>query len=42
MAEERAMFDAVVHGLPVEQALEQYMQARMKEVADSGGEIELF
>jgi hypothetical protein len=42
MAEERAMFDAVVHGLPVEQALEQYMQARMKEVVDSGGEIELF
>lgn len=42
MAEERAMFDAVVHGMPVAQALEQYMQARMKEVADSGGEIELF
>jgi hypothetical protein len=42
MAEERAMFDAVVHGMSVEQALEQYMQLRMKEVAESGGEIELF
>lgn len=42
MAEETAMFDAVVHGMPVDQALEQYMQVRMKEVADSGGEIELF
>lgn len=42
MTEERAMFDAVVHGMPVEQALEHYMQVRMKEVADSGGEIELF
>ncbi len=42
MVEERAMFDAVVQGMPVEQALEQYMQVRMKEVADSGGEIELF
>lgn len=42
MTEERAMFDAVIHGMPVEQALEHYMQVRMKEVADSGGEIELF
>jgi hypothetical protein len=42
MAEERAMFDAVVHGMSVEQALEQYMQRRMKEVEESGGEIELF
>jgi hypothetical protein len=42
MAEERAMFDAVLHGMPVEQALEQYMDARMKEVEESGGEIELF
>jgi hypothetical protein len=42
MAEERAMFDAVLHGMPVERALEQYMQLRMKEVRESGGEIELF
>ncbi|MDD5248025.1 MAG: hypothetical protein PHY45_03515 [Rhodocyclaceae bacterium] len=42
MVEERAMFDAVVHGMPVEQALDEYMQVRMKEVEDSGGEIELF
>jgi len=42
MTEERAMFDAVIHGMSVEEALEHYMQVRMKEVADSGGEIELF
>ncbi len=34
------MFDAVIHGMPVEDALEHYMQVRMKEVEDSGGEIE--
>jgi len=42
MTEERAMFDAVMHGMPVEQALEHYMHVRMKEVEDSGGEVELF
>ena len=42
MTEERAMFDAVLQGMPVPQAIEHYMQVRMKEVADSGGEIELF
>ena len=42
MVEEREMFDAVLHGMPVDQAIEQYMQARMKEVTNSGGEIELF
>ncbi len=42
MTEERAMFDAVIHGMPVEQALEHYMEVRMKEVEESGGEIELF
>ncbi|MDO8931945.1 MAG: hypothetical protein Q7U97_06090 [Rhodocyclaceae bacterium] len=42
MTEERAMFDAVIHGMSVEDALEHYMQVRMKEVEDSGGEIELF
>ncbi len=42
MTEERAMFDAVIHGMSVEEALEHYMQVRMKEVEDSGGEVELF
>ncbi|MGE5467175.1 MAG: hypothetical protein ACM3Y9_07115 [Ignavibacteria bacterium] len=42
MAEERAMFDAVMRGVPVEQALEHYMETRMKEVAESGGAVELF
>ena len=42
MAEERAMFDAVIQGMPVEEALNHYMQERMKEVAASDGEIELF
>lgn len=42
MEEERAMFDAVIQGVPVKEALEHYMEARMKEVEKSGGEIELF
>lgn len=42
MTEERAMFDAVMHGMPVDEALEHYMHVRMKEVEDSGGEVELF
>ncbi|MRR51527.1 MAG: hypothetical protein EG825_11530 [Rhodocyclaceae bacterium] len=42
MAEERAMFDAVLAGMPVKEALDQYMAARMQEVEESGGEIELF
>ena len=42
MAEECAMFDAVLAGATVQDALDQYMATRMKEVQDSGGEIELF
>ncbi len=42
MVEERAMFDAVMHGMPVKDALEQYMTARMQEVDANGGDIELF
>lgn len=42
MVEECAMFDAVMSGMPVEQALEQYMETRMKEVEESGGAVELF
>lgn len=42
MAEERAMFDAVMAGKSVQEALEQYMNTRMQEIAASGGEIELF
>lgn len=42
MTEERAMFDAVIHGMPVHEALNHYMAVRMQEVEASGGEIELF
>jgi hypothetical protein len=42
MLEERAMFDSVLQGASVKEALDQYMAARMKEVESSGGEIELF
>ena len=42
MAEERGMFDAVMAGATVQEALKQYMTARMQEVEESGGEIELF
>lgn len=42
MVEECAMFDAVIAGQSVQDALHQYMASRMKEVQDSGGEIELF
>lgn len=42
MVEESAMFEAVLGGMPVREALDQYMAERMKEVESSGGEIELF
>lgn len=42
MAEERAMFDAVMAGATVEEALQTYMATRMQQVQQSGGEIELF
>jgi hypothetical protein len=42
MAEERDMFDAVMAGATVEEALKHYMTARMQQVEESGGEIELF
>lgn len=42
MEEERAMFDAVLQGMSVKEALEHYMQARMQQVEESGGDIELF
>jgi hypothetical protein len=42
MAEERGMFDAVMAGATVDEALKHYMTARMQQVEDSGGEIELF
>jgi hypothetical protein len=42
MVEERAMFDAVLGGVPVKEALDQYMAERMEKVENSGGEIELF
>ncbi len=42
MAEEREMFDAVLDGMPVRDALDRYMAVRMSEVEKSGGDIELF
>lgn len=42
MAEERAMFDAVLRGVPVKAALDDYMTARMHEVEVGGGDVELF
>jgi hypothetical protein len=42
MVEERAMFEAVLNGATVKEALETYMTVRMQEVEQSGGEIELF
>ena len=42
MIEERAMFDAVLHGVPVQQALDNYMAERKEKVESSGGDIELF
>lgn len=40
MVEEVAMFEAVVHGTPVQEALEHFMAER--EQATAGGDIELF
>jgi len=42
MIEERAMFEAVLNGATVKEALDAYMTARKQEVEQSGGEIELF
>ena len=42
MIEERAMFDAVLNGATVKEALDAYMSQRMAKVESSGGDIELF
>ena len=42
MAEERAMFEEVLAGASVEDALNNYKNIRMQEIKDSGGEIEFF
>jgi hypothetical protein len=42
MAEERGMFDAVMAGATVQDALKNYMAERMQKVEESSGEIELF
>jgi hypothetical protein len=42
MIEERAMFEAVLNGVSVKEALDSYMAARMEKVESSGGEVELF
>lgn len=42
MIEERAMFEAVLKGATVKEALDTYMATRMEKVENSGGEVELF
>jgi hypothetical protein len=42
MVEERAMFESVLNGATVKEALETYLTARMQEIESSGGEVELF
>ena len=42
MIEERAMFEAVLNGATVKEALDTYMSQRMAKVESSGGDIELF
>ncbi|MCX8085647.1 MAG: hypothetical protein N3C63_01970 [Rhodocyclaceae bacterium] len=42
LAEERAMFDAVLAGTPVQEALKHYLETRLQEIKNRGGEIELF
>lgn len=42
MTEERAMFDAVMNGMSVQEALDHYMASRMAEVEKGGGDVELF
>lgn len=42
MVEERQMFEAVLNGASVEEALNNYKEARLQEIKDSGGEIEFF
>jgi hypothetical protein len=42
MAEERGMFDAVMAGATVQDALKNYMAERMQKVEESSGAIELF
>jgi hypothetical protein len=42
MIEERAMFEAVLNGVSVKEALDSYMAARMAKVESSGGDVELF
>ncbi|MBA3033215.1 MAG: hypothetical protein KKF85_08445 [Gammaproteobacteria bacterium] len=42
MAEERVMFQSVLAGATVKEALETYMAARLQDIRSHGGEIELF
>lgn len=42
MQEECAMFDAVIAGLPVQEALNTYMSTRLQEMQDNSGDVELF
>lgn len=42
MAEEREMFEAVLGGASVDEALDQFKNSRKQEAADSGGDVEFF
>jgi len=42
MVEERAMFEEVLNGATVEDALNNYKNNRMQEIKDSGGDVEFF
>lgn len=42
MEEERVMFDLILQGMPIEQALAQTEAAVRKKIAEGGGDLELF
>lgn len=42
MAEERGLFEDVMRGIPVKEAIERYAHEKKDEAADYGGDIELF
>jgi hypothetical protein len=42
MEEEKTMFEAVLNGMPVKDALEFYLSSRMERMEESGGDVELF
>ena len=42
MAEERQMFEAVLNGATVDEALNHYKEVRLQEIKESGGDVEFF